>query len=60
MAKELSRIKYETEREEKMRQYIRENRYLVYYHGQSYVHGNFTKLGFPDLVFFYITFSLKL
>lgn len=52
MAKELSRIKYETEREEKMRQYIRENRYLVYYHGQSYVHGNFTKLGFPNLFFF--------
>lgn len=33
MAKELSRIKYETEREEKMRQYIRENRYSNYYHG---------------------------
>lgn len=32
MAKELSRIKYETEREEKMRQYIRENRYSIYYH----------------------------
>lgn len=29
MAKELSRIKTETQREEKMRQYIRENRYSV-------------------------------
>lgn len=32
IAKELSRIKYEREREEKMRQYIRENRYSVGYH----------------------------
>lgn len=31
IAKELSRIKYEREREEKMRQYIRENRYSVGY-----------------------------
>lgn len=30
MAKELSRIKYEREREEKMRQYIRDNRYSIY------------------------------
>lgn len=29
IAKELSRIKNEREREEKMRQYIRENRYAV-------------------------------
>lgn len=33
MAKELSRIKHETEREEKMRQYVKENRYSVHYHG---------------------------
>lgn len=54
MAKELSRIKDETEREEKMRQYIRENRYSVYDHGHRHVHGNFTKLGFL------LTFPLKL
>lgn len=36
MAKELARINYETQREEKMRQYIKENRYahLLYILGQ--------------------------
>lgn len=34
MAKELARISYETQREEKMRQYIKENRYAhsLHYH----------------------------
>lgn len=49
MAKELSRIKYETEREEKMRQHIRENRYSIT--SQScYIHGNYTKLGFSVFI----------
>lgn len=50
MAKELSRIKYETEREEKMRQHIRENRYSI----SDQLNAVFiTKLGFPLLFFSY-------
>lgn len=38
MAKELARINFEKQREEKMRQYIKENRYTRYY------------LGLPDVL----------
>lgn len=44
MAKELARINYETQREEKMRQYIKENRYahLLHYLDLLYVLGQYT------------------